>query len=87
MFAAGLDVIRLVEHLRNTASRIYKPADVPKHGRRIERQPLLPPPEQMLARMLRIEYALGRIRDVHMGPRTIDLDLLIYKDERAILSF
>ncbi len=37
-------------------------------------------PEQTLARLLRIEYALGRRRDVPKGPRTIDLDLLLYGD-------
>ncbi|MGA9995530.1 MAG: 2-amino-4-hydroxy-6-hydroxymethyldihydropteridine diphosphokinase [Pyrinomonadaceae bacterium] len=41
-------------------------------------------PEQLLARLLRIEYALGRRRDVLRGPRTIDLDLLLYdREERA----
>ena len=40
----------------------------------------LPEPQQLLARMLRIEYALGRTRDVPSGPRTIDLDLLLYRD-------
>ncbi|HEX8180780.1 MAG TPA: 2-amino-4-hydroxy-6-hydroxymethyldihydropteridine diphosphokinase [Pyrinomonadaceae bacterium] len=37
-------------------------------------------PEQVLARLLRIEYALGRRRDAPKGPRTIDLDLLLYRD-------
>ena len=81
MLDAGLDVIRL--------SSIYETEPV-----EYENQPAflnmvaelrgstLPAPEQMLARLLRIEYSLGRIRDVRMGPRTIDLDLLIYKDEQ-----
>jgi len=38
----------------------------------------LPTPEQLLACLLRIEYALGRTRGVPQGPRTIDLDLLFY---------
>ena len=37
----------------------------------------LPPPEQVMARLLRVEYALGRTREVKDGPRTIDLDLLL----------
>lgn len=41
----------------------------------------LPTPEQIMARLLRIEYALGRRRDRPRGPRTIDLDLLFYGDE------
>lgn len=86
MLDAGLDVIRL--------SSVYETEPV-----EYENQPTflnmvaelrgstLPSPEQMLARMLRIEYALGRTRDVRMGPRTIDLDLLIYKDQRVDTEF
>ena len=47
----------------------------------------LPAPEQMLARMLRVEYALGRTRETHMAPRTIDLDLLLYKNETRATQF
>lgn len=47
----------------------------------------LPSPEQMLARLLRVEYALGRRRDVPRGPRTIDLDLLLYGAERRDTEF
>jgi len=86
MVDAGLDVIRL--------SSIYETEPV-----EYENQPAflnmvaevrgatLPSPEQMLARMLRIEYALGRTRDIHMGPRTIDLDLLIFKDQEIETEF
>jgi 2-amino-4-hydroxy-6-hydroxymethyldihydropteridine diphosphokinase/dihydroneopterin aldolase len=35
-------------------------------------------PKQLLAAMLDIERSLGRIRTVRWGPRTIDLDLLLY---------
>jgi 2-amino-4-hydroxy-6-hydroxymethyldihydropteridine diphosphokinase len=44
-------------------------------------------PEQTLARLLRIEYALGRRRDIPRGPRTIDLDLLIYGEEQSATEF
>ncbi|HLM25072.1 MAG TPA: 2-amino-4-hydroxy-6-hydroxymethyldihydropteridine diphosphokinase [Pyrinomonadaceae bacterium] len=86
MLDAGLDVIRL--------SSIYETEPVEN-----ENQPAflnmvaelrgstLPSPEQMLARLLRIEYALGRTRDIHMGPRTIDLDLLIFKDRQLETEF
>jgi 2-amino-4-hydroxy-6-hydroxymethyldihydropteridine diphosphokinase len=47
----------------------------------------LPTPEQMLARLLRVEYALGRTRDIPDGPRTIDLDLLFYKSETRDTEF
>lgn len=35
-------------------------------------------PEQMLARMIRIEYLLGRRNKFEQKPRTVDLDLLFY---------
>lgn len=81
MFAAGLDVIRL-SSIYETQPVEYTDQPVFLNMVAELRGTTLPPPEQMLARMLRIEYALGRIRDVQMGPRTVDLDLLIYKDER-----
>lgn len=86
MLDVGLDVIRL--------SCVYETEPV-----EYENQPpflnmvaelrgsTLPSPEQTLARLLRIEYSLGRTRDIPMGPRTIDLDLLIFKDYRADTEF
>ena len=86
MLDAGLDVIRL--------SSIYETEPV-----EYENQPAflnmvaelrgstLPSPEQMMARLLRIEYALGRKRDIPMGPRTIDLDLLIFKGQQLESEF
>src|SRR5216684_5375984 len=47
----------------------------------------LPAPEQVMARLLRIEYALGRTREVKNGPRTIDLDLLLYGDVQSNTQF
>ena len=41
------------------------------------------PPRQLLERLLDVEQRLGRVRDVRFGPRTIDLDLLVYGDETA----
>jgi 2-amino-4-hydroxy-6-hydroxymethyldihydropteridine diphosphokinase len=86
MLDAGLDVIRL--------SNVYETQAVEN-----ENQPsflnmvaelrgsTLPAPEQVMARLLRIEYALGRTRAVRMGPRTIDLDLLICKDAQVETEF
>jgi 2-amino-4-hydroxy-6-hydroxymethyldihydropteridine diphosphokinase len=42
----------------------------------------LPPPEQLLAHLLEIERALGRTRERLKAARTLDLDLLLYGDER-----
>jgi len=39
------------------------------------------PPRELLARLLEVERELGRTRDgPRYGPRTIDLDLLLYGD-------
>ncbi len=43
--------------------------------------------EQTLARLLRVEYAMGRRRDVPRGPRNIDLDLLLYGMEQRETEF
>ncbi len=37
-------------------------------------------PRQLLARLLRIEHAMGRERTVAKGPRLIDLDILLFGD-------
>lgn len=47
----------------------------------------LPTPEQVMARLLRIEFVLGRTREVKDGPRTIDLDLLLYGDLQKNTEF
>lgn len=44
-------------------------------------------PEQVLARLLRIEYALGRRREITRGPRSIDLDLLLYNAEQRSTEY
>lgn len=86
MLDAGLDVIRL--------SSIYETEPVDNVNQPVFlnmvaelRGPTLPSSQQLLARLLRIEYSLGRTRDIPMGPRTIDLDLLIFKDERTSSEF
>ncbi len=37
-------------------------------------------PQDLLKAFLQIEKAFGRVRDVRWGPRTLDLDILIYGD-------
>jgi 2-amino-4-hydroxy-6-hydroxymethyldihydropteridine diphosphokinase len=44
-------------------------------------------PTQMMARLLRIEYLLGRKEKSEKKPRTIDLDLLFYGHERINTPF
>jgi len=79
MLAAGLCITRL--------SSIYEtePVDVPDQPMFLNMVAELRgetpfSPEQVLTRLLRIEYAVGRRRDTPKGPRTIDLDLLLYHD-------
>ncbi|UVI30390.1 2-amino-4-hydroxy-6-hydroxymethyldihydropteridine diphosphokinase [Paenibacillus spongiae] len=40
-------------------------------------------PMPLLRAMLQIEQQLGRKREVRFGPRTIDLDVLLYEDVRS----
>lgn len=86
MLDAGLDVIRL-SHIYETAP--VGNEDQPPFLNLVAelRGSTLPSPEQLLARLLRIEYSLGRTRAVPQGPRTIDLDLLIFKEERSSTEF
>ncbi|HSB27486.1 MAG TPA: 2-amino-4-hydroxy-6-hydroxymethyldihydropteridine diphosphokinase [Pyrinomonadaceae bacterium] len=86
MLAAGLDVIRL--------SSIYETQPVEYTNQPMFlnlvaelRGSTLPGAEQTLARLLRIEFSLGRTREVPLGPRTIDLDLLLFKDETHNTEF
>jgi 2-amino-4-hydroxy-6-hydroxymethyldihydropteridine diphosphokinase len=85
MLDAGLAVTRL--------SAIYEtePVDVREQpvflNMVAELRVALYSPEQTLARLLRIEYALGRRRELPRGPRTIDLDLLLYANERRETEF
>lgn len=85
MLNAGLVVTRL--------SSIYEtePVDVREQGWFLnlvaELRVTIFSPEQTLARLLRIEYALGRRREHWRGPRTIDLDLLLYGSERSATEF
>jgi 2-amino-4-hydroxy-6-hydroxymethyldihydropteridine diphosphokinase len=85
MMEAGLLVTRL--------SSIYEtePVDVREQPSFLnmvaELRPAIFSPEQTLARLLRIEYALGRRRNTLRGPRTIDLDLLLYNNEQRATEF
>jgi 2-amino-4-hydroxy-6-hydroxymethyldihydropteridine diphosphokinase len=41
-------------------------------------------PKGLMALMGTVESASGRFRTVHWGPRTLDLDLLLYGPERVL---
>ncbi len=40
-----------------------------------------PPAAEVMERLLQVEQSLGRTRDFNKGPRSIDLDLLLYGNE------
>ena len=44
-------------------------------------------PTQMMARLLRMEYALGRRQKSEKKPRTIDLDILFFGDQKVNSEF
>ena len=86
MMEAGLEITRLSAIYETEAVETFaQPAFLNMVAEL--RGNTLPAPEQVMALLLRIEYALGRSREVSMGPRTIDLDLLIYRDELRSTQF
>jgi len=42
-------------------------------------------PLELLTRLQAVETALGRTRELHWGPRTLDLDLLFYGDQGEMI--
>src|SRR4030095_8571319 len=42
---------------------------------------VLPSPEETMEALLQVEESLGRTRNLARGPRTIDLDLLLFGNE------
>ena len=81
MMSAGLTVLRL--------SSVYETDPVGVEGTQpaylnavAELAAPLPPPDELLARLLDIERAMGRRRDTPRAPRTLDLDLLLYGAEQ-----
>jgi len=86
LMEAGLDVIQI--------SSVYEtePVETFPQGAFLNmvaelRGNTLPPPEELMARLLRIENSLGRTREVFLAPRSIDLDLLLYRNEISNTQF
>ncbi|HMA01825.1 MAG TPA: 2-amino-4-hydroxy-6-hydroxymethyldihydropteridine diphosphokinase, partial [Gemmatimonadaceae bacterium] len=40
-------------------------------------------PRELLAELQRIEKDAGRVRSIRWGPRTLDLDIVLYGDQRV----
>jgi len=68
------------------ASGIYEtePVGGPEQGpylNAVVRGNTLLTPTALLREVHRIEDQLGRVRTIHWGPRTVDIDILAYEDE------
>lgn len=74
------------QHTRvDAVSSVYEskplgPATQPDYLNAVLRVATSHSPQELLAECLRIETALGRVRRERWGPRTIDLDILLYDD-------
>jgi 2-amino-4-hydroxy-6-hydroxymethyldihydropteridine diphosphokinase len=86
MLDANLEVIRLSQIYETEAVETFAQTAFLNMVAEL-RGTTLPRPEELMARLLRVEYALGRTRDVAMAPRTIDLDLLFYGNEIGDTQF
>ncbi|MBA3365017.1 MAG: 2-amino-4-hydroxy-6-hydroxymethyldihydropteridine diphosphokinase [Actinobacteria bacterium] len=75
----GIEVVR-VSAIRETPP--WGPVEQPPFLNAVAALETDLPPRELLERLLTIERALGRTRSgARFGPRTIDLDLLLYADE------
>jgi 2-amino-4-hydroxy-6-hydroxymethyldihydropteridine diphosphokinase len=74
----GIQVVR-VSSYHETAPVGGPPGQGPYLNAAAELQTELPP-QQLLNVLLEVEQGLGRVRREHHGPRTLDLDLLLYGD-------
>src|SRR3954469_25427361 len=75
---AGVRVVRVSSFLANPA--VGGPADSPPFLNAAAAVETTLEPRALLERLLEIERALGRERREKWGPRTVDLDLLLYGD-------
>ena len=87
---AGVDALANTAHTRVTAcSRLWRtPAwgaqPQPDYLNAVIAADTALPPEVLLDALLAIERAHGRVRDgARYGPRTLDLDLLLYGEQRV----
>jgi 2-amino-4-hydroxy-6-hydroxymethyldihydropteridine diphosphokinase len=82
----ALDALAALPGTRVTAaSSLYATAPVgvtqqPEFLNRVAALETSLPPADLMARLLEIEAREGRVRSTRWGPRTIDLDILLYGD-------
>ena len=76
--AEDVDVLAVSE-LRETEP--VGPVDQPWFLNAVVRVETILPPWALMNLLLEIEQVLGRVREERWGPRTVDLDLLVFGDE------
>ena len=86
MMEAGLDVTRLSSIYETEAVETFAQPSFLNMVAEL-RGNTLPRPEELMARLLRIENALGRTRELAMAPRSLDLDLLLFRNETSDTQF
>ncbi len=80
----ALDETPEIRILRRSTLRETEPvgyADQPKFLNGVVELETELEPRALLDRMLQVEASLGRFRERRNGPRTVDLDLLLYDDQ------
>ncbi|MBM4103562.1 MAG: 2-amino-4-hydroxy-6-hydroxymethyldihydropteridine diphosphokinase [Planctomycetes bacterium] len=74
------DGVRLLRTSHIIETEALSPYPQPKYLNAVAEVETMLPPTEFLSRLQRIENQLGRVRTKKWGPRTIDLDLLLYGD-------
>jgi len=75
---AGLSQIRLQDHSSLYRSAPMGPQDQPDYVNAVAKLSTGLEPEALLDKLQGIERAQGRVRAQRWGPRTLDLDILLY---------
>ncbi|QFU03251.1 2-amino-4-hydroxy-6-hydroxymethyldihydropteridine pyrophosphokinase [Halomonas sp. THAF5a] len=81
----GLPLTRRVAASRLYASRPVGPADQPDYVNAVAELTTRLSPLALLDQLQALEQRHGRVRGRRWGPRTLDLDLLLYDDRRLAL--
>lgn len=78
----ALPQTRLLQRSPLYRSVPHGPAEQPDYVNAVAMLETRLEPQALLDELHRIERRHGRVRAVHWGPRTLDLDLLLYADRR-----
>ena len=87
--AAGVEALAMLPNTRLAAvSPLYRSApvgyaDQPDFVNAVAKIETALTPRELLDALLGIERGFGRVREVKNGPRTLDLDIVLYGDEQV----